>query len=85
MEDAFQFWSPKMRITLGEELRSLREAKGWDLFEASRRTGITIATLSGYESGRAPTLINLTKLARAFEISLSRFDGVERPALQPVA
>jgi transcriptional regulator with XRE-family HTH domain len=66
--------------TFGERLRELRLARGWDLFETSRRSGIALATLSGYENGRAPTVTNLMKLARALEISLGVFDAVEPPA-----
>jgi transcriptional regulator with XRE-family HTH domain len=69
-----------MKITLAEDLRCLREARGWDLFSLSRASGIGITTLAAYEGGRMPTLCNLARLAKALGVSLGRFDEVVIPS-----
>jgi transcriptional regulator with XRE-family HTH domain len=68
-----------MMLMLADVLKSLREERGLDLFELSRLSGLGIATLHSYESGKAPTLINLMRLAKVLGVSLASFDGVELP------
>jgi transcriptional regulator with XRE-family HTH domain len=58
----------------------LREARGWDFFDLSRYSAIGIGTLTGYEAGRLPSIPNLVKLAKAFQVSLGHFDRVAFPA-----
>jgi transcriptional regulator with XRE-family HTH domain len=46
----------------GAALKAFRERKGWTLAEVSRRTGLTISTLSKVENGRVS--LNFEKLSR---------------------
>ena len=46
----------------GAALKAFRERKGWTLAEVSRRTGITVSTLSKVENGRVS--LNFEKLSR---------------------
>jgi transcriptional regulator with XRE-family HTH domain len=46
----------------GAALKAFRERKGWTLAEVSRRTGLTVSTLSKVENGRVS--LNFEKLSR---------------------
>lgn len=56
---------------IGPRLRRLRRSRGLSLDDLASVTGVSISTLSRFETGhRQPTLDLLIPLARAFEISL---------------
>lgn len=53
-----------------EEIKKFREMLGINQIELSRRTGITPATISRYESGqREPYGKSLIKLAKALKVT----------------
>jgi DNA-binding XRE family transcriptional regulator len=56
-------------------LRQLRQARDWSLTEAHKRSGVNRTVISELERGmRAePTLLTMTKLAKAFGVSLDLF------------
>lgn len=61
---------PAPLTTWGPRLQSLREAWGWSLEDLSEKTGLSRASLSGYETGAKPnaSLESLLKLQRAFDL-----------------
>jgi transcriptional regulator with XRE-family HTH domain len=55
--------------TFAEQLRELREARGWSLRQLSKRVHISKASLSRYESGlQVPQAASLVRLARVFRV-----------------
>ena len=62
----------------GQRLRVLREAAGFSQEELADRAEVHRTYLSGIERGkRNPSLINLLRIARALDISLSTlFDNI---------
>lgn len=57
-------------IELGGNLRALRQAKGWTLKEAGKRTKLTFSYLSNVERGwRKPSLEALWILANVYGVS----------------
>ncbi|WP_218915968.1 helix-turn-helix domain-containing protein [Brevibacterium senegalense] len=62
---------------VGPRLRQLRQERGLSLVELSRKTGISVSTLSRLETGvRVPGLEHLVALARAHAVSLDDLVGV---------
>jgi transcriptional regulator with XRE-family HTH domain len=51
-------------------VRALREAKGWSVREVGVRAGIPWQTINNYERGVEPTLNNARLVAMAFRRSL---------------
>jgi transcriptional regulator with XRE-family HTH domain len=77
-------------LELARNVRRLREARGWNLTEFSRRSGMGKPMLSYLENGRRnPSVQTLRAIADAFECEVgdlfpkarrrSSRDGVERP------
>lgn len=61
--------------SFGRELLALREARGWGIDRLAEGSGLHPDSLRRYEAGaNEPTLSALAKIARAFGVSLSRFD-----------
>lgn len=57
---------------LGEQVRNLRESRGWSQRDLSRRTGMTQPAIARFEAGgTTPTIPILQRLARAFDGSLN--------------
>jgi transcriptional regulator with XRE-family HTH domain len=55
-----------MRRLVGENVRTLRLAKGWTQEEFAERSGFSQQYISGLESGRRnPTIVSLFELAQA--------------------
>ncbi len=70
---------------LGERLRRLRREAGWTLQDLSRRSGVSLSTLSKIENAQvAPTFDTLVKAAKGlglgFELLLSEPAASEPPA-----
>ena len=70
---------------LGERLRRLRKEAGWTLQDLSRRSGVSLSTLSKIENAQvAPTFDTLIKAAKGlgigFEALLSEPAATEPPA-----
>ena len=69
---------------IGGRIQRTRKAYGWTLAELSKKTGIPLGTLSGYECGkRFPRLPNLVALARVLRrtvdfLLLGKADRVNR-------
>jgi len=62
------------------EIKKLREARGWSLDELSRRVGIAKSTLSRYESGQREFPINdIGKYADVFGVSVESLLGIKKP------
>lgn len=58
------------RIVLGLKVRQLRQEKGWNFEELSRRTGISVSYLNEIEKGKKyPQPENLGKLSTAFGVT----------------
>lgn len=64
--------SDKESFRIADRIWQLRDARGWSQIQTSREAGISNTTLNTLENGRrAPSLITLRKLARAFDIPVS--------------
>jgi transcriptional regulator with XRE-family HTH domain len=61
-------------MQIGETIRGFRLQRGLSQGDIEKRTGLLRCYLSRVENGHTvPSLETLTKIARAFEISLARF------------
>ena len=71
----------------GAALKAFRERKGWTLAEVSRRTGLTISTLSKVENGRVSlNFEKLSRLSAGLELDIATLLGPQdAPALQVAA
>ena len=59
---------------IGEQLRQLRQDRGWSLDAAARATGVSKAMLGQIERGESsPTVATLWKIATGFQVSFSSF------------
>lgn len=64
------------------EIKKLREARGWSLDELSRRVGVAKSTLSRYESGQREFPINdIGKYANVFGVSVENLLGIKKPSV----
>ena len=64
------------------EIKKLRESRGWSLEELSRRIGIAKSTLSRYENGQREFPINdIGKYADVFGVSVESLLGIKKTAL----
>jgi transcriptional regulator with XRE-family HTH domain len=65
-------------MTFGDKLREFRDAKGLSRQALAAASGVTFATIHGYEIGRrAPSFSNVVKLAAALGTDCSAFAGCE--------
>jgi transcriptional regulator with XRE-family HTH domain len=61
-------------MTFGDRLRELREGKGLSRQALATASGVTFATIHGYEIGRrAPSFSNVVKLAAALGVECTAF------------
>lgn len=51
---------------LARRLKAMRDVMGWTLSELEERCGVSLRSLSRYECGRLPGLVELSKIARAY-------------------
>jgi transcriptional regulator with XRE-family HTH domain len=62
-----------IRVRLGQNVRRLREEKGWSQEEYADRAGIHRTYVSDIERGRRnPTVTVVEKLAKALEVEAGR-------------
>jgi transcriptional regulator with XRE-family HTH domain len=60
----------------GAALKAIRERRGWTLAEVSRRTGLTVSTLSKVENGRVSlNLDKLTRLSAGLDVDIAALLG----------
>jgi transcriptional regulator with XRE-family HTH domain len=65
-------------MTFGEKLRELREGKELSRQALADASGVTFATIHGYEMGRrSPSLSNTVALAKALGVTCEAFSGCE--------
>ncbi|MBS1508381.1 MAG: helix-turn-helix transcriptional regulator [Bacteroidetes bacterium] len=50
----------------------MRLQKGWSLKETAQRIGVSVETVCTYQRGTTPNFKYLTKIAKAFDISLEQ-------------
>lgn len=61
-------WSDYDGESVARRLRELREAQGWTMREAARRSGVAVQTISQAEQGREITFRILGLLAAAYRV-----------------
>lgn len=62
---------PKRDTPMGQEIRRLREQRGWSLGELAKRGGTTKSYVFGIENGQSvPTIGKFWKLAHALGVSM---------------
>lgn len=71
----------------GAALKAFRERKGWTLAEVSRRTGLTVSTLSKVENDKVSlNFEKLTRLSTGLELDVaSLLDPTSQASVQPSA
>ena len=61
-----------LAFELGEQVRSMREERGWSQRELAEYTGMTQPAIARFEAGgTTPTLPILERIANAFDTTLS--------------
>lgn len=71
---------------LGERLRRLRKEAGWTLQDLSRRSGVSLSTLSKIENAQvAPTFDTLVKAAKGLGIGFEALISEPAPSEPPAA
>lgn len=59
-----------MRRLVGDNVRALRQAKGWTQEQFAERSGFSQQYISGLEGGRRnPTVVSLFELAQALGVA----------------
>ncbi len=62
----------KLAFELGEQVRGLREERGWSQRDLAKLTGMTQPAIARFEAGgTTPTLPILERIANAFDSTLS--------------
>ncbi len=65
--------------TIASRLIALREAAGLTPYRLAQLSGVSKQTLSAVEAGKSqPAFSTVAKLAKALDVSLSAFDGLEK-------
>jgi transcriptional regulator with XRE-family HTH domain len=62
-----------------QTIRTMRQQRGWSQFELALRVGVPLPVLRGWESGQAPPLPQLRRLAGVFDAPIG-LDPVGDPA-----
>jgi len=66
------------KIEIGKKIKEIRESKGMSLQELSKLTGFSSAILSQIENHlESPSLGTLFKIAKALDVSIGLFFGIE--------
>lgn len=55
---------------LGENIKRLRNEKGWSLIVLSNKTDIAVSTLNGIEKGSKPSYDKIKKISEVFDVSM---------------
>ena len=62
----------KLAFELGEQVRGMREERGWSQRELAKLTGMTQPAIARFEAGgTTPTLPILERIANAFDTALT--------------
>ena len=62
----------RLAFELGEQVRGLREERGWSQRDLAKLTGMTQPSIARFEAGgTTPTLPILERIANAFDSTLS--------------
>ncbi len=62
----------KLAFELGEQVRGMREERGWSQCELAKLTGMTQPAIARFEAGgTTPTLPILERIAHTFDTTLS--------------
>ena len=62
----------KLAFELGEQVRGMREERGWSQRDLAKLTGMTKPAIARFEAGgTTPTLPILERIANAFDTTLS--------------
>jgi transcriptional regulator with XRE-family HTH domain len=70
----------KVLLAFGEELKSIRQEKGWTLDELSKKSGVSISAISKIENGNAnPSFEILLKIARSVQMNFVELMDGGRP------
>ena len=79
-----QSTTPEWESLIGEQIRTLRIAKGLDQSQLAELASVSLGTVKGIEQGRGSTLRSLVRLTRA----LDREDWLRglapRPTVSPI-
>lgn len=62
-------------MTLGEKIRSLREARDWSREKLAVEADVSYSTIVRTELGREPRYGHLKRIAKAFGVTLDELDG----------
>jgi transcriptional regulator with XRE-family HTH domain len=66
---------------LGQRIRALRKRGGLTLSELSRRSGVSVSTLSKLENGQATASVDtIFKVARGLEVFFANLIDIDRPS-----
>ena len=69
---------------VGEQIRSLRIAKGLDQSQLAELAGVSLGTVKGIEQGRGSTLRSLIRLTRALDREEWLRGLAPRPTVSPI-
>ena len=64
---------------IGEQLRALREERGWKREKVAGESGVSLGTIARFENGRYPQVENLIQIADCLEVSLDELVGRKAP------
>jgi transcriptional regulator with XRE-family HTH domain len=71
-------------VAFSDNLKRLREQKGWTQTEAAEQAGVPFRTMQNWEAGsREPRLDALRKLAAAYGVTVDELLQVESPPDKP--
>lgn len=66
-------------MTVGEKIQAIRKEKGLSQKDLAEKTGLSIATIQGYEQGKyKPKIENIQKICDGIEIPLRRLIRVDK-------
>lgn len=69
-------------MTVGEKIRAARKEKGLSQKDLAEKTGLSIATIQGYEQGKyKPKIENVQKIANALEVPVGRLIPFDKNCL----
>lgn len=66
-------------MSLGKNIRTLRDARGWTLDDLAQRSGVDVGTISALENRDSRRSQFATQLAQALEVSTDQLAADEQP------
>ena len=81
VDQDMSFVKPEERqSSVSQIISDLRKKNGWTLAEMSKRTGVSISSLSKIENGQSqPAYSVLTRLASGLDVDFAELVGAEAP------